>query len=494
MKKLNIIFILLFLLSINASPQDFEIFNRYFDDQTMRIDYFHIGDAVEEFITLDQVYQYGIWAGSRVNLIDNFDNGRYYAKIYDAESKELIFSKGFDSYYGEYKTSQNAADRINRTFHETVLIPYPKNIIIFSIEKRDRNNHLFQIFTEYIDPADVSIIRDEIKDRSVVLYEADKNGDPHSRVDIAIIGEGYTFDEKRKFETDLKYFTEVFFSQSPYNYYEDKFNIYGIFKPSEDSGVDEPRANIFKNTVLNCTFNSLGSERYLLTEDNKAVRDIAAHVPYDAIYIMVNHKRYGGGGIYNLYCTFTTDTQYKDYIFIHEFGHSFVGLADEYYTSSTAYNDFYPRGIEPVEPNITALLDPSYIKWDKFLTTGIEIPTPWEKADYDSMDYKWQNERSILNDKISELKKNKAHYLEIEKAENDYAEKDKEHSDLVDKYLKSSRYRGQVGVFEGAGYSSIGLYRSMLDCIMFSKGDKPFCNVCEDAIQKKILFYIEENQ
>ncbi len=350
---------------------------------------------------------------------------------------------------------------------------------------------MFQLFTDHIDPADVSIIRDEVKDRAVVVYESDTNSDPHSRVDIAILGEGYSLDDKRKFEDDLKYFTEVFFSQPPYSFYEDKFNIYGVYKPSEDSGVDEPRANIYKNTVMNCTFNSLGSERYLLTEDNKAVRDLAAQVPYDALYIMVNHNRYGGGGIYNLYCTFTAGNQYKNYLFIHEFGHSFTGLADEYYTSSTAYNDFYPQGVEPVEPNITSLTDPQNVKWEKFLTPGIEIPTPWEKSDYDAMDLKWQSERRELNDKIAEMKRNKLHFLEIEKAEKEYAQKDKEHSLLVDSYLKGSKYRGQVGVFEGAGYSSKGLYRPMLDCIMFSKGDKPFCTVCNNAIVKVINHYSE---
>jgi len=491
MKQLILFFIVIILFATQLQPQSLENFDKYFTDQTMRIDYFHIGDAIEEFITIDQVYQYGTWAGSRINLLDNFNNGRYYVNIFNAESHELIFSKGFDSYFGEYKTSEDAIDRIKRTYHQTVLIPFPKNMIIFSIEKRDRNNHLFQIFTEHIDPADVSIIRDEIKDRTVVVYESDKNDDSHSRVDIAILGEGYTLDDKRKFEEDLKYFTNVFFSQPPYSFYEDKFNIYGVYKPSEDSGVDEPRAKIYKNTVMNCTFNSLGSERYLLTEDNKAVRDLAAHVPYDALYIMVNHSRYGGGGIYNFYCTFTTGNQYKDYLFIHEFGHSFTGLADEYYTSSTAYNDFYPQGVEPVEPNITSLTDPQNVKWEKFLTPGIEIPTPWEKTDYDSMDLKWQSERGELNNKISELKRNKAHFLEIEKAEEEYAQKDKEHSLLVDSYLKGSRYRGQVGVFEGAGYSSKGLYRPMLDCIMFSKGDKPFCTVCNAAIVKVINHYSE---
>ncbi|MEE9448539.1 MAG: M64 family metallopeptidase, partial [Ignavibacteriaceae bacterium] len=216
-----------------------------------------------------------------------------------------------------------------------------------------------------------------------------------------------------------------------------------------------------------------------------------AHVPYDALYIMVNHSRYGGGGIYNLYCTFTTGNQYKDFLFIHEFGHSFTGLADEYYTSSTAYNDFYPRGVEPVEPNITALINPQNLKWEKLLTPGIGIPTPWEKADYDSMDLRWQSGRREMNNKIAELKRNKSHFLEIEKAEKEYAQKDKEHSELVDSYLKGSRYHGQVGVFEGAGYSSKGLYRPMLDCIMFSKGDKPFCTVCNGAIVKVINHYSE---
>ena len=272
---------------------------------------------------------------------------------------------------------------------------------------------------------------------------------------------------------------------------KEDFNIYGVLKTSVDSGVDEPRADIYKNTVLNCTFNSLGSERYLLTEDNKTMRDLAGYVPYDAIYIMVNHKRYGGGGIYNLFCTFTTDNQFRNYLFLHEFGHSFTGLADEYYTSETSYNDFYPRGIEPLEANITALLNPPDVKWKNLLTKGIEIPTPWEKADYDSMDYKWQKERRELNNHIAELKRNKAPEAEIKKAEEEYAQKDKAHSDEVDKYLQSSKYWNQVGAFEGAGYSSEGLYRPMLDCIMFSKGDKPFCKVCENAIKEMILYYTE---
>ncbi len=269
------------------------------------------------------------------------------------------------------------------------------------------------------------------------------------------------------------------------------FNIYGVFKASEESGVDEPTHGVFKNTALSCTFNSLGSERYLLTEDNKALRKIAAQVPYDAIFIMVNHNRYGGGGIYNLYCTFTSDNQWTDYLLLHEFGHSFAGLADEYYTSDVAYNDFYPRGVEPVEPNITALLDPGNVKWKNFLTPGIKIPTPWKKSEYDSLDMHWQAHRRTLNGKIAETKRNNNDPDSADNLQNEYNKLDSLHTLEMAKWLKSSKYLGKVGAFEGAGYASKGLYRPMLDCIMFSKGKKPYCKVCEAAIIRMIKYYSE---
>jgi len=483
MKKLSAILIfgsIIFMTSIFC--QDLSTFNKYFLDETMRIDYYHIGNAKEESITLDQIYRYGIWAGSRVHLIDEMNLGRYLAKIYDAASGQVIYSRGFDSYFGEYKTSSDGLAGISKTFSESAIIPYPRNKIIFTMERRDEKQNLFEFYRTEIDPENVMIIRDEVKDNLVRVYDAESNGDPHNRTDIVILGEGYTTDEKNKFENDLKYFTDVFFSLEPYKSNADKFNIHGVYKPSGDSGIDEPRAGLFKNTVLGCTFNSMGSERYILTEDNKAVRDLAAFVPYDAIYIMINHSRYGGGGIYNFFCTFTTDNQFRDYLFLHEFGHSFSGLADEYYTSDVQYNDFYPLQIEPLEPNVTALMNPPNVKWREFVSSGMEIPTPWDKAAYDSMDYKWQAERRELNNKIAELKRTKADIEQIRNAENTYAKKDREHSDLVDKYLKKNKYYGKVGAFEGAGYVATGMYRPMLDCIMFSKGSKPFCTICNAHI------------
>ena len=484
-------FLVVFIMTQYLFSQGKVNFDKYFSDQTMRIDYFHIGNSTSELITLDQIYTYGTWAGSLKNLIDHFNNGKYYIKIYDNSANTLIYSKGFDSYFGEYQTSEDAQKGIQKAYSESAIIPSPKNKIRFVIEKRDDKNMLNQIYSTVIDPNDVQIIKESLNDNSIHVFDDKDNGDPHTRVDIAIIGEGYRSFEKSKFAKDLKNFTHTFLKMEPYKSNKSKFNFHGVFKPSQESGTDEPRANIFKNTILSTTFNSLGSERYLLTEDNKAMRNVAAVVPYDAIVIMVNHSRYGGGGIYNAFCTFTTDNQWSDYLFLHEFGHSFSGLADEYYTSDVSYNNFYKPTVEPVEPNITALLDPSKLKWADVKTPGIQIPTPWEKHKFDSLDYKWQKERRALNDRIAELKRIKSSSSKIKKAEEDYAKKDKEHSQLVDHFLKASKNYGKVGAFEGAGYQSTGLYRPMVDCIMFSKGKKPYCVVCRNAIQRMINYYSE---
>ncbi len=466
-------------------------FKDYFIDQTMRVDYFHTGDAKSELVTLDHIYKYGIWAGSLNNLIDDFNNGAYYYKIYDEASGELIYSKGFDSYFKEYQTSDDAINGIKKAFQESAIVPFPQKKIKFALEKRDSLNNLNEIYSTIIDPNDIYITDETVNSNGVNVYKQFYSGDPHKKVDVVIIGEGYTKDEKSKFEKDLKHFTDLFINQEPYKSLKDNFNIYGIFKASIDSGCDNPGAGIYKNTLLSTTYYSLGSERYILTEDNKALRDVAANVPYDAIYIMINESRYGGGGIYNFYCTFITDNQFSDYIFLHEFGHSFSGLADEYYTSDVAYNDFYPKGVEPVEPNITRLLDKNNLKWKNLITPGIEIPTPWEKADFDKFDLAWQKQRRELNQEIANAQRSMAPQSRVNELKDKYNTLDKEHSDAIDNMLHKSRYWGKVGAFEGAGYSSKGIYRPMIDCIMFSKGSKPFCKVCEESIKKVIKHYTD---
>jgi hypothetical protein len=465
------------------------VFEDYFVDKTLRIDYQHIGDATTDIATIDQVYRYGTWAGSLVNLIDLLDYGAYYHKIYDAASNKLIYSRGFDSYFKEYQTSSGAKDGVVRVFHESAIVPCPRSKVVFALEKRLKDGRMTEVYRREIDPEDVGIITDRGPDPTVKVFNSLRNGDPHVKADIAIVAEGYTAADEKKFEKDLERFTDVFFKAEPCRSYKDRFNIHGVFKPSAQSGCDEPRHGQYRDTAVEATFNSMGSERYLLTEDNRSLRDIARHVPYDALYIMVNHHRYGGGGIYNFCCTYTSDNQWSEYLMVHEFGHSFFGLADEYYTSDTAYDDFYPPGYEPSEPNITALLDPANLKWKHLVTEGVEIPAPWEKADFDKADLKWQEERRRLNDRVAQLRRDGAPDSDVKAAEEEYDRRDREHAERMHAYLLASKFAGKVGAFEGAGYAATGLYRPMVDCIMFTKATTEFCVVCGEAMVGIIDWY-----
>lgn len=478
--RLHYLIPLLLLFSCGQSG-----FDRYFVDGTMRIDYTHTGDAKSESVELDQVYRYDTWAGSAVNLIDALNYGAYYHKIYDKASGELVYSRGFDSYFKEYQVSTPAIEGEVRQFHESAIVPFPKGTVDFVLEKRDPSGTMKEVFRTEIDP---KAAQSAPKDPGVKVFASLESGDPKTRADIAIIGEGYTAEETPKFRDDLFRFTEIFFRAEPCKSNKDKFNVFGVLKPSEDSGIDEPRAGIDKNTAVGATFNSMGSERYVLTEKNKSLRDIAGHVPYDALYIMVNHSRYGGGGIYNFYCVYTSDNIHSAYLMVHEFGHSFFGLADEYYTSSTAYNDFYPQGYEPAEPNITALKDPNNVKWKRLLTDGTEVPTPWAKAAFDNVDFLWQQKRTEMNDRIAALQKSGAPKEEVEKAKAEYDEKSLERDKKVQEYLEGSPFAGKVGAFEGAGYLSTGMYRPSINCIMFTRTDY-FCPVCQEAMRTVIDSY-----
>lgn len=440
---------MLFCFIFLSAEQPVVNFNDYFVDQTMRIDYYHMADKTTEFISLDKAYLQGKWAGSLNSLNEPFENGLYYIKIYDDISGTLIYSKGFSSYCGEYITTNMAAEGLKRTFHETALIPFPQKKIKFIVERRNRQNQLGVIFSQVIDPESSEINKESLI-AGVTVYEILKNGDPHHKVDLAFIADGYTLKEEVKFKQDVERVAGEFFKQEPYKSRKTDFNIYGLFKVSRESGPDEPREGVFKNTAVGASFNALGLDRYMLTEENRAMRDIAGHVPYDAIVIIVNSQRYGGGGIYNTYCCFTSDNEWTVYLFLHEFGHSFSGLADEYYGSPVAYNEFYPKGIEPIDPNITALLDPANLKWKHLATKGTPIPTPWGKEEY---------EKLSREEKVAFFQS------------------------------RSRKLKSTVGAFEGAGYTAAGLYRPMLNCIMFSKGTMPYCKVCEDTISKVIGYY-----
>ncbi len=263
---------------------------------------------------------------------------------------------------------------------------------------------------------------------------------------------------------------------SPFKENAGKLNIRAIEVISEDSGIDEPRKNLWRNTALGTSYNSFDSPRYVLTYENRAIRDIAAAAPYDFIYIMTNAKRYGGGGIYQLYATGMTGVENPDfewhleYMITHEFGHSFAGLGDEYYSSSISYLDFYPSGVEPWEANVTALLDPATLKWKSFMDEKTSLPTGWSKAFHDSLEAvrrTWDRSKEGYYEKWAKLR---AQQLQA---------------------MKATDFYGKVGAFEGAGYSANGLYRPAIDCRMFSLSLVPYDPVCSAAIEQMIKFYAE---
>lgn len=484
--------ILFFLISVFIISQIFASgninFNDYFTGGTMRIDFLHVWEKSNETANLDAVYKEGPWAGNPDSLLDPFGYGGYKIKLYTKDSLRLIYSKGYDSYFGEYKTTNDAEVGKMKTFHETALVPFPKIPVTFVLELKKKRGGTEKLLSIDIDPFSTDI--NEVKrGNDIKIIQIQETGPPSKKVDLAIIAEGYRAKDKKKLEKDLERVKDIFFSQQPYKKEMDKFNIYCVFKPSKDSGPDEPRQGLFRDTAVSATFNSMGSSRYLLTEDNRSLRDIASLVPYDAIIIMVNSKRYGGGGIYNSFCTFTSGNPQTSYLLLHEFGHSFSGLADEYYSSSVAYNDFYPKGFEPAEANITALIDPENLKWKDFVTEDMKIPTPWGKTEYDKKSKIFRKKRKELNNKIEKMSKNKFPEPLIKKVKAELDKLIENNRKETKSFFSNSKLKNSVGAFEGAGYSSEGLFRPMMDCIMFSIGQKPYCKVCEKAVSDMINYY-----
>ncbi|NOY23337.1 MAG: peptidase M64 [Acidobacteria bacterium] len=479
--------IILLCVSLPARTAESVEFNRYFENVTLRVDLAHVGDKKTEWFVIDRLYKTPVWAGAPGHMIDTFNNGRYFIRVFDSKSGKLIFSRGFNSIFGEYATTKPATDGIKRAFSETALIPFPQKPVALSISARNRDNSLKEIFRQLIDPKSLNIIRLK-PDKGTEAIPITGGSDPHRAMDMVIVADGYTGAERNKAVSNAKHFADKMLAMAPYSRYRDNINITLAFHPSTDSGCSEPTRGIYKRTAVNASFNSLGLPRYLLTEDNRDLRDIAGVVPYDIAVVMVNSPRYGGGGIYNFFCVFTADNPYRDYLFLHEFGHAFAGLADEYYSSAVTYDDFYPRGVEPMEPNITALLDPEHVKWQKLITPGISIPTPWGKSEYDHHNLDFQKKRRLLDNKIAKLMRNGAPPDQINVLKAKAEKLLKQNAKWVKQFFAENPAKEKVGAFEGAGYISKGLYRPMLDCIMFSKGEKPLCKVCEAAVAARLRF------
>ncbi len=442
--------------------------------QTMRLDYYHSGTMTQEIFSVDKVVIEPLpWPGNLQQNIDSTNLGKYFLEVRDQKSGQLLYSRGFASIYGEWETTEEAA-KVARTFHESLRFPAPTAPVQVVLKKRDAKNAFVQIWTTLVNPADVFIDRSRTPPPAP-LITIQKMGEPGTKVDFLIMGDGYTASESKKFEADARRLTEALFATSPFKERRKDFNVWALCPPASESGISRPSTGIYRDSPLGATYDAFGSERYVLSFENRAMRKVAAFAPYEFIEILTNTRTYGGGGIFNLYSTVAADNAFANYLFIHEFGHHFAALADEYYTSPVAYAPAGER-IEPWEPNATALLDAANLKWKDLVSPGTPLPTPWNKEVYEAYSREIQQRRA-------KLRQEKRPESEMEAL---FAEQQAHDKDLFAK----EKYAGKVGAFEGAMYEAKGYYRPQVDCIMFSRTDF-FCSVCRRGIETIINLYAQ---
>ena len=446
--------------------------------QTMRLDYYHTGDASSEVFSVDRIVIEPLpWPGDLKQAIDTSNLGKYLFEVRDAKTKQLLYSRGFASIYGEWETTDEA--KLKKTFQESLRFPAPSAPVSIVLKKRDAKNNFQDIWTTTIDPADMFIDRSK-RIAPARLITIQKAGESEAKVDFLILGDGYTAAEAKKFEADARRLTEVLFSTSPFKEHRKDFNVWAMSPPAAESGVSRPSTGIYRDSPIGATYDAFGSERYVLTFDNRSLREVAQFAPYEFIEVLVNNRTYGGGGIFNLYSTVASDNAFSNYVFVHEFGHHFAALADEYYTSAVAYAPATDR-VEPWEPNVTALLDVTNLKWRSLVSPFANvtpIPTPWNKEAFETYSREIQKRRA-------QLRKDKRPEEEMEALFREELEYEK-------KMFAAEKHFGQVGAFEGAMYEARGYYRPEIDCIMFTRTEK-FCRVCRLAIERVIKMYSRQS-
>jgi len=442
----------------------------------MRIDYYHAGNARDEWFTLDRTVLEPLeWPGNLAKAIDESQSGNFIFEVHDKATGKLLYSRGFNSVFGEWRDTDEA-QRANRTFSESLRFPAPDAPVEVVLKERNPKDPMVggfhQVWETPVDPKDKFVDRSRPASPGT-LITLQKMGEPANKVDLLVLGDGYTSAERVKFEKDARRFLEKLFDASPFKEHKRDFNVWGLCPAAEESGVSRPSSGIYRRSPLGAAYDSFDSERYVLTMENRTLRDVASFAPYEFVEILVNGKTYGGGGIFNQYATVAIDNAWSGYVGVHEFGHHFAGLADEYYTSDVSYLSQEKR-TEPWEPNVTALLDRATLKWKDLVEAGTSLPTPWNKDDFEAYEKEIQKQRR-------QLRAEGRPESEME----ELFRKEREHEEGM---FRAEKYNGKVGAFEGANYEAKGYYRPEVDCIMFTRYDK-FCAVCRRAIERVIAMY-----
>jgi hypothetical protein len=426
---------------------------------TMRLDYYHTGDATHEVFSQDRVVTEPLpWPGNPRRAIDDTNSGKYLFEVRDRDTNRMLYSRGFSSIYGEWETTEEAK-HMHRTFAESLRFPAPEKPVQIVLKRRAPDNSFIEVWSTLIDPKD-KFVDTSHPPAPAPLIAIEKNGDPADKVDFLILGDGYTSAEKGKCEGDARRLTAILFGTSPFQARRKDFNVWLLCPPATESGISRPSTGIHRRNPVGSTYDAFDSERYVLTFDNRAFREIAQFAPYECVEILVNGNTYGGGA-------------WAPYIFVHEFGHQFADLADEYYTSDVSYLPKEKR-VEPHEPNVTALLDPDNLKWKDLVQPGTPVPTPWEKEKFEAYAREYQKRRRQIRKENRPEQEMDALMTEAEKQEH--------------QMFAAVKYAGKVGAFEGANYEAKGYYRPEIDCIMFTRA-RNFCAVCRRAIERMIDFY-----
>ncbi len=443
-----------------------------FASDTMRVDFYHTGNSKEERFSFDRVVIEPLpWPGNASKPLDETNRGKYFFEVVDANGR-VLYSRGFSSIYGEWETT-GEAQKIDRTFEESLRFPVPSSPVRLVVKKRDAKNTFRDVWTVAVDPADKFVLRNTALPAGA-LIKLHEGGDPTTKLDFLILGDGYTAAERPKFERDARKLVTTVFQTSPFKERQRDINIWGLVPAAAQSGISRPSQKIYRRSPIGATYDAFDSERYVLTFENKAFRDIAANAPYEVVEILVNSATYGGGGIYGLYSTVAADSLWAPYIFVHEFGHHLAALADEYYTSDVAYLPAADR-VEPWEPNVTALLDPENLKWKDLVTPGTKVPSEWPKEAFEKYSKEIQQRRRQIRAANRPEAEMDALFTEEQK-----------HETVL---LNEGSHAHRVGAFEGANYEARGFYRPQADCIMFTRDNVPFCAVCRRAIEQIIDLY-----
>lgn len=425
MKK-HILFLLCLIAVASTRAQ---VFADHFADKTLRVDYIFNGNASGQAICLDELSALPTWAGRKHHLAELPLQGNGQIVMRNAASGKTIYTTSFSSLFQEWLETDEARN-VTKGFENTFLLPYPLQPVEIEITLLDPRRNVRASMKHIVHPNDVLIEQkgnSHITPHKYLLH----NDSPEKCIDVAILAEGYTLQEMQTFYEDADIACKSIFDHEPFKSMKKRFNVVAVASPSTDSGVSVPRLNEWKHTAFGSHFSTFYSDRYLTTSRVKAIHDALAGIPYEHIIILANTEQYGGGGIYNSYTLTTAHHPMFRPVVVHEFGHSFGGLADEYFYDNDVMTDTYPLDIEPWEQNISTQMDFA-AKWKDMLSENTPVPTPAEV---------------------------------------------------------SENY--PTGVYEGGGYSAKGIFRPAENCRMRTNEYPAFCPVCQRALRRIIEFYTE---